>query len=171
MADAPALGFSVIANLGDNRQLTCQCFVDVDAPLSDINGRIDKVQAVINRQQAVYKIKDFQLEHEKHRKAYTRLQDDLAAAELRYEQDRTAENVRLIEIGQELATGEVIKASVRNAREMEKKQIVAKRDAATAERAQYIGDVLTSKERFEGELEALTAKITECEALIAAGKG
>ncbi|MDE2426663.1 MAG: hypothetical protein KGO96_12225 [Elusimicrobia bacterium] len=163
-AAAPALGFSIVANLGDNRQITCQCFVDVTEELPAIHQRIDLVQAVIDRQQAKYQVKDHRAELEKHKQAYQRLQDDLNSVELRFQQEKDAGGARLLEIAK--AMGESMSASNRRALEAEKAGLVAKLEANEAERKAHLSNVLVSKERFEEEMDRLSAKIADCEALI-----
>ena len=166
MSAAPALGFSLVANLGDNRQITCQCFVDVTEPLPVIDARIDLVQAVIDRQQAKYQIKDWKADLEKHQIAYQRMQDDLAAAELRHKQETDTLGARLLELGEQLATTGLVSAAQRNALKQEQKAVKAKLDEKAAERQAHISNVLVSKERFEEEIDRLKAKIAEAQALI-----
>ena len=49
---ASALGYSILANLGDEKQLTVQCFVDSEEPLADIHSKLDKAMAIVDRLKA-----------------------------------------------------------------------------------------------------------------------
>jgi hypothetical protein len=51
---ATAIGYSIISNLGGERQMTVQCFVAEDEDIEVINRRIDRVLAVVDRQKAKY---------------------------------------------------------------------------------------------------------------------
>lgn len=55
---APALGFSITANIHGSAQIVAQSFVPLDASNEEINGTIDKVMLAIDRQQAKYQVKD-----------------------------------------------------------------------------------------------------------------
>jgi hypothetical protein len=58
----PAIGYSIIANLGEKRQMTVQYFVDGDEPLSVIHANVDRTLAVLDRQIARYEIGDLKKE-------------------------------------------------------------------------------------------------------------
>lgn len=51
-----ALGFSITANLGDNRQIVVQSFVPLDADARDIDHLLDKVMGRLDRQKARYEL-------------------------------------------------------------------------------------------------------------------
>jgi hypothetical protein len=59
-----AIGYSLMCNLGGERQMTVQCFVDEAEPLDVVNARIDRVFQVMDRQKAKYDLanaeKDFE---------------------------------------------------------------------------------------------------------------
>ena len=95
MSEAPALGYSIVANLGDNRQITAQCFVAHDEPLSVVNDHIDKVMRVIDRQRATYQIKELQTELDTLVATKTRAEDDLARVEEHFVADQTRVDVQL----------------------------------------------------------------------------
>ncbi len=49
---APALGFSITANIHGSAQIVCQSFVPLEATDEQINDTVDKVMKAIDRQQA-----------------------------------------------------------------------------------------------------------------------
>lgn len=51
---APAIGYSIVVNMGGERQMTVQCFVDSDETEEMISRKIDKVFRVVDRQKAKY---------------------------------------------------------------------------------------------------------------------
>lgn len=55
---APALGFSITANIHGSAQIVCQSFVPLEATDEQINDTVDKVMKAIDRQQAKYQVKD-----------------------------------------------------------------------------------------------------------------
>lgn len=55
---APALGFSITANIHDRSQIVAQSFVPFDATDDDIDKALDKVMRALDRQAAKYQIKD-----------------------------------------------------------------------------------------------------------------
>lgn len=61
---APAIGYSVVANLGGDRQFTAQCFVDSDETDDNINRAIDKVFRAVDRQKAKYDLEKQEAEFE-----------------------------------------------------------------------------------------------------------
>ena len=82
---APALGYSVVANLDGNRQLTMQCFVGEDETNEVVNAKLDRAFAVIDRQKARY---DIVAEHEelsKERGMLAQLEEDLARVDAEFQ--------------------------------------------------------------------------------------
>jgi hypothetical protein len=59
-----AIGYSIACNLGGERQMTVQCFVDESEPDEAVHARIDRVFRVVDRQKAKYdldrEIKEFE---------------------------------------------------------------------------------------------------------------
>jgi hypothetical protein len=61
---ATAIGYSIVSNLGGDRQMTVQCFVGEDEAEEVINSRIDKVFKVLDRQKAKYDLDKLESEFE-----------------------------------------------------------------------------------------------------------
>ena len=178
MSEAPALGYSIVANLGDNRQITAQCFVAHDEPLSVVNDHIDKVMRVIDRQRATYQIKELQTELDTLVATKTRAEDDLARVEEHFVADQTRVDVQLQHlansdkeireaalargrggpVGGEAARAKAIKA--------EQTELVELKARAKAERDQARQNLAISIGRYEENIEASKAKIADCRALI-----
>lgn len=57
-ASAPALGFSITANIHDRSQIVAQSFVPLDSTDDQINEALDKVMKALDRQHAKYQVKD-----------------------------------------------------------------------------------------------------------------
>ncbi len=55
---APALGFSITANIHDRSQIVAQSFVPFDASDEQVDAALDKVMRALDRQAAKYQIKD-----------------------------------------------------------------------------------------------------------------
>ena len=57
-APAPALGFSITANIHDRSQIVAQSFVPFDASDEEVDKALDKVMRALDRQAAKYQVKD-----------------------------------------------------------------------------------------------------------------
>jgi hypothetical protein len=181
VSEAPALGFSLVANLGDNRQMTCQAFVGVDEDLPTIHARIDKVQAVIDRQRARYEMSDILKERETAAKTLERGKDDLARVEADYQANLKANDERLVAIASGLAEVDN-KAAARgrggpvggdrsrvNTLNYERQEIAATKAKNAAERDQYLQNVLVSIERFEEAVADCDRRIAAANTLLDGG--
>lgn len=51
---ATALGYSIVCNMGGDRQMTVQCFVGEDEPDEVVNGKLDRAFRVVDRIKARY---------------------------------------------------------------------------------------------------------------------
>ena len=61
---APALGFSITANIHGSAQIVAQSFVPFESDDAGINAALDKVMKAIARQQAKYQVKDLKRKQE-----------------------------------------------------------------------------------------------------------
>ncbi len=64
LKQATAIGYSIVCNLGGDRQMTVQCFVEEDEADEIINTRIDKVFRVLDRKKAQYDLSKLETEFE-----------------------------------------------------------------------------------------------------------
>jgi chromosome segregation ATPase len=180
-APAPALGYSILANLGDEKQLTVQCFVDSEEPLESIHRKLDRAMAVVDRQKARYKIKDLRKELEQTEDGLARLEEDLNRLEASFEQSQRAFDER---IGANLkAMGRVQDDAVARGRakpvgadaatmtnlKKENEDIVSAKAKAEADRKQARDNIAVSIDRFTNSIAKHKEQIAECEALIAEG--
>ena len=97
-APAAAIGYSVVANLGGDRQLTCQCFVGEDESDATVNGKLDRIFAVMDRQRARYEINDVNEDLAKHRETLAQLEADLARIDTDFARAQASLDVQLGEI-------------------------------------------------------------------------
>lgn len=179
---APALGYSILANLGDEKQLTVQCFVDSEEPLSSIHVKLDKAMAVVDRQKAKYRVKDLRKELDKDGRTLRQLEEDLTRVEAQFQQNQEAidEQIRLAADKREeiakLAYGKGRSGPVghdaahSNALKKQIEQLVADKAKAEAERKQARDNIAVSIVRYNDEIERLKEQVAECEALIS-GEG
>lgn len=178
---AAALGFSVIANLGDDRQFTGQCFVDSDDDLAIINAKVDKVMVIIDRQKAKYRIKDLRKEVAEMEAALGRQEDDLARLEETYEANQAVldksiraaleQTQKLVDeaiargraqpVGAEKGQVTGLKREIEQLNE-QKAKAQAERDVARSNMAVNVG-------RFRDAIAKKNEEIAECEALIGDG--
>ena len=177
-AQAAALGYSVIANLGDDRQLTTQCFVDSDAPLATIHAAVDKAMAVVDRQRAKYQLRDLTSERKNHAQTKERAEEDLNRLEEQYRTQVEQEKVYLgslhaevkqieetaYQAGRKAPVG-ASKARSTAIRSTIKETNVA-REKAEAERKQALINYAASIERHDAAIAEVDLKIAECNALI-----
>jgi len=178
---APALGYSILANLGDEKQLTVQCFVDSEEPLSSIHVKLDKAMAVVDRQKAKYRLKDLTADLAKTERGLENLQDDLLRLESQFEENKAAIADRVRDLAEKRE--EIAKAAYGKGRsgpvghekqrsEAIKKEIEQLQEQgakATAEREAARQNIATSIGRYNDEIERLQKQVDECEALIAGG--
>jgi hypothetical protein len=61
---APAIGYSIVSNMGGDRQMTVQCFVAEDEDLAVINSKIDRIFSVLDRKKAHYDLTKLEKEIE-----------------------------------------------------------------------------------------------------------
>lgn len=61
-APKTAIGYSIIANLGDDRQITIQHFIGDDEDDAVVNQTMDRIMSFIDRQKAIRKIPELQAE-------------------------------------------------------------------------------------------------------------
>ena len=180
-APAPALGYSILANLGDEKQLTVQCFVDSEEPLASIHRKVDRAMAVVDRQRAKYRLKDLYKELAQTEEGLGRLEDDLNRLEFAFEQNqkasdqRIADNLKRMGVVQDaaLARGRAkpvgADAATLTNLKKENEEIVAGKAKAEAERKQARDNIAVSIQRFNDSIAKHKEQIAECEALIAEG--
>lgn len=178
---APALGYSILANLGDEKQLTVQCFVDSEASLGDIHAALDKALVVIDRQKARYKVKDLRVELEKMQRTLGQMEADLGNLETAFEANQKAVDERIADC--KARVNEINAAAYGRGREgpvgADKAQVSAltkelahhaeEKAKAQAERKQARDNTAVTIGRYQEEIARVTAQVAECEALIGEG--
>lgn len=167
IAPGRALGYSITANLGDDRQIVVQCFADNDDPLQVIHGQLDKAMSVVDRQKAKYRKIEVEKSVEEMEKNLRRLKADLSAAETDFELQQKARNAAIAEI-QNAAHARGRAAPVGSeAQRLNKLSEEVKR--AVEERKFQRQNVATNIKRFEEEIAKAKVQIDECVALIEGG--
>lgn len=178
MSDSPALGYSIVANLGDNRQITMQCFVGHDETPEVINTQIDKVMRVLDRQRAVGSIKELLVDAETQRTSLARCEDDLSRLEGQFHADMAVADAQLATgldalrvitdaagargrsgpVGGEAGRAKAIMSS--------QKELSEYKARVQAERDQALQNMAVSISRYREEIAKVEAKITEAQNLI-----
>lgn len=176
---APALGYSIVANLGGDRQMTVQCFADSEEPVASIHAKIDKAMVVIDRQRAKYRLTE--LVEERHKQAVTlgRAEDDLARVEGEFQTEQARIDAQLGYLSEQIAeidkvanargrTGGAVGAEKARQKAMreEVKSLVEVKSKQQAEREQHRQNVIISIARFKESIEKLDQDLAECKALI-----
>ena len=82
---ATAIGYSIVVNLDGNRQVTAQCFVAENEDDAAINGKFDRVFAILDRQKARYDVVNERDELRKEETTLDQLKEDLTRADHEYE--------------------------------------------------------------------------------------
>jgi DNA invertase Pin-like site-specific DNA recombinase len=186
MTTAPAFGYSIVANLGGDRQMTVQCFVAEDEADAEVHAKIDRAFRVVDRQKARYELVDLREELHKVSETLAQFREDKARIDHQIDvklaqldvQAATANDdykERMNEgaakhaargrvgdyqpTGAERANLDRITASVA--------QIAAEKAKIEAERTQHAESVMISIKRHEEACATLSAKIAEREALLA----
>lgn len=96
-AAAPAIGYSIVANLGGDRQMTVQCFVGEDEADSVVHERIDRVFRVVDRQKAKYELVDFRKELDSNRKQLAQMQADVSRLDVDHAKAQAELDVQITE--------------------------------------------------------------------------
>lgn len=95
---APAIGMSLVANIGGDRQITLQTFYERDEPVEAVNALVDRMQAVTDRQEAKYKLVAVLDNLKQHVKTLERLEEDLATVDAKHDQKQAERRLQLDEI-------------------------------------------------------------------------
>lgn len=178
---APALGYSILANLGDEKQITVQCFADSEEDLPSIHAKIDKAMAVIDRQKSFYRKRDLVKEVEKMDRTRRQLHEDLARLESDFEKNQEAINSAIAANVQRTASlldaanakGRAkpvgADAAAVNAIRRENEQLSEQKAKAAADRQQARDNIAVSIGRYNEEIAKAEEQIAECDAIIGGG--
>lgn len=182
---APALGYSVVANLDGNRQLTMQCFVGEDEPNEVVNAKLDRAFAVIDRQKARYDIVSENEEMSKERGILAQLEEDLARVDAEFTktqaelhaqaQEFEAQRSKAIEAGyaEHTASGRRGDYQPRgqtqqtvNAVNAADRNVKAALEKNEAERDQHRQGVMISIERYKKAIDERTGRLASLQELL-----
>ena len=184
-AAAPAIGYSVVANLGGDRQLTCQCFVGEDETDAAVNAKIDRIFAVVDRQKARYEIVDVKEDLAKHRETLHQLEEDLARIDADFDKAQASldEQAAQISADGEAAFSAGYEAHVSSGRrgdyapsgqtlqkvklaEAATRQVLDEKAKNTAERDQHRASALITVERYKKAIIEREAKLASLTTLL-----
>lgn len=185
---APALGYSITANLDGSRQIVVQCFTDSDESLEETHAKIDRAMAVVDRQKARYEIVELLKERGELIDQLAQGAEDLAQVDLNFEKAQASLDIQIGElikqaeanfneayakhnhsgrtsefklVGHAKATEERTKAALDQVEGLKKKN--------EAERDQHRQGFLISQERRQARIIFLNGEITRLEGMIAGG--
>jgi hypothetical protein len=100
MAEQPqtAIGYSIIANLGDDRQITVQHFIGDDQDDAAVNATMDRIMGFIDRQKAIRKIPELRAEKRQVEGQMVQMERDLVAVEADYKAASDARDAQIINL-------------------------------------------------------------------------
>lgn len=182
MGDVPAIGYSITANIGDDRQVVFQHFVGSDETDASVNAALDRIMGLIDRQKARAALPGLLAERRKLVDENAQYEQDRAEAELNYQKAQAALETQLVEAGeakkeamsagysqhvQSGRTGEykpkgAVAASITAAERVEK-ELKAAMDKNTAERDQHIENMRITMDRRVARIALLDEQIAENE--------
>lgn len=182
---APAIGYSIVANLGGDRQITIQCFVGEDEADDAVNARMDRAFRVVDRQKAKYELVDLRDELIKKQETLAQFHEDKARIDHDIDVKLAMLDVQ-VGVGNDTLTAmnnDAYEAHVKTGRQGEFRaagatkanmervkqglaQIQEQRDKIVAERNQHHESVMISITRYEAAIAADEAKIAAREALL-----
>lgn len=182
---APAIGYSIVSNLGGDRQMTVQCFVGEDEADRVIHAKIDRIFRVVDRQKARYELVDLREERIKTDETLAQFKEDFARVEQEHAKAQAARDVEIVELqkvrGQKhqagysahVATGRQGAYNPKGTVKVDLdridagvQQLVDQKAKAEAEREQHVQSLNVSMERYTKALEALDAKVAARKALL-----
>jgi len=176
--NVPGLGYSIIANLGDDRQLTVQCYAPSDEELPVIHAAVDKAMAVVDRQRAKYKLKDYEAERDKLVKTLRNFEDDLGRCEETFILETEKIDAMLLEFSGKVGKIEAeardrgrrkpvgAEAAQVNAINGRMKELTAAKEKLVAERNQQRANLATTVGRYREEIEKVEGLIAETLAVL-----
>jgi len=184
---APAIGYSIVANLPGDRQVTVQCFVAEDEENEAVNKRLDRAFGFLDRQKARYEIPEIKDKIEEQEATLAQMERDLAAADEAFEKSqaeldigmKTAVDTRdsFVQRGynEHVASGRRGEYEPRGsdkARIDQHQSVIAdytaQKEKNIAEREQYRNNIVVGKRRYEAAIARDKEKLAEKEALLAA---
>lgn len=181
----PAIGYSIIANLGGEKQITLQHFVDQDEPVDKINARLDMIVGLIDRQKARTDLPVQREELADHERTLAQFREDKARLDADHAAAQARRDLQMATLSRKIAllTNEGAEQHVASGRQAAYKPvgqvkvnidrqragiaaIEAEKETAEAECKQAHQNFDISVERYEGEIARRKIKIAELEARI-----
>lgn len=178
MSEVTALGWSVTANLGGDRQIVFQSHVAFDATDAEINGQIDRVMRFTDRQKAVYEIIDYQKEIGDLRRDLALGEQNIADAEEAFRKAQAALDVQILEMGQAktrihneayakaAASGQSTKAALRGKPTTDIERCEAGIKSAQEDKAKHETEREAALTNFQATQERRKTRVAELEKLI-----
>lgn len=181
----PAIGYSILANLGGEKQITFQHFVSEDEDDAEVNAKLDRIIGLIDRQKARVDLPILREELADHERTLAqfmedkqRLDVDHVAAQARRDLQiatltKTIEGIHNEAAEQHMGTGRQapykpvgqVKVNIDRQR-AGIAAIEAEKEVAEAECKQAHQNFDISVKRYEGEIERRKVKIAELETRI-----
>ena len=94
----PAIGYSITANIDGNRQIVFQHFVAADEDDSSVNGNLDRIMSLVDRQRARYEIPGLQEELDTLTNTMAQYEEDRARVDLEYDKAMATLDVQIEEM-------------------------------------------------------------------------
>lgn len=91
----PAIGYSITANLGGDRQIVLQHFIGADESDAEVNKVLDRIMRLIDRQKAILEIPDLRAARDKYAGEIAQYEEDLATAEGKHAEAQASLDVEI----------------------------------------------------------------------------
>lgn len=95
---APAIGYSITANIDGNRQIVFQHFVAADEDDASVNANLDRIMGLVDRQRARYEIPGLAEELETLTNTMAQYEEDRARVDLEYDKAMATLDVQIEEM-------------------------------------------------------------------------
>lgn len=181
----PAIGYSITANIGGERQIVFQHFVGADENDAQVHKALDRINKLIDRMRSQYSLPDLKAERDKYLAEIAQYEEDVAVAQSNHDVAQASLDVQIEEAGRTAKTifDDSYAEHVKSGRQGEYKpkgqtkmqldradaavrEAVAAKVKNDAERQQFLDNVGASIEVRRKNVAILNEKIADAEKAI-----
>ena len=112
---AVACAITITTQVGSNRSIVMQSYIERDAPITAFHGVLDKLNKAVDRQEATLQLEGLEIDLDKHRKKLTQMSEDYQNIEERAQKawdargKKGAFRLSEIELTQKVQAGDLLK--------------------------------------------------------------